>query len=359
VRFFDDVLGRLVGSSFLESSRGSGWPGWNLLFLVVALVMGGLTGARIGINRKTGSGMLRRVTPILTLSGIFVSGLVLYAGLVWRAEDERIAAALVKPVVAPKPAPPPAPAKPDVAARLAALPKPTLPAATLPASSGAPVPAPPPARATSDELAAAVAKGADGLLPLAEKYPHDPAVLKPLVIAFASRSTGLADAMVVATRLFDAAPEQAADDDLRFLVKKAAGTPGETSKLAFGALTEHMGGAGPDLLYEMMLGDAKTSQQAREALASAPVRSRASPALAVAYELRLASTCSAKVPLLSRAAELGDERTISILSPLATGARRGCGRRKREPCPPPSAEEAKRFNETIARIVARGAAARR
>jgi serine/threonine protein kinase len=361
VRFFDDVIGRLSGSSFFVSARGSGWPGWNLLFLVIALVMGGLTGARIGINRKSGSAILRRVTPILTLSGMFVAGLLLYAGFVWRAHEEHAQAAEVKPIVAPKPVPPPAPVKPDVAARLAALPKPTPPAPVASSvTSGAPVPVPPPpARATSDELTVAVAKGVDGLLPLAEKYPHDPAVLKPLVIAFASRSTGLADAMVVATRLFDAAPEQAADEDLRFLVKKAAGTPGETSKIALAALTEHMGSAGPDLLYEMMLSDTKTSQKARELLASEPVRARASPALAVAYELRLATSCSAKVPLLPRAAELGDDRSVSILSPLATGARRGCGRRRREPCPPPCAEEAKRFNETIARIVARGAAARR
>jgi serine/threonine-protein kinase len=362
VRFFDDVVGRMSGSTFFVSTRGSGWAGWNLLFLVVALVMGGVTGARIGINRKSGSGIVRRVTPILTLSGVFVSGLVLYAGFMWRAHEERTQPAKEKPVVAPKPAPPPAPPKPDVAARLAALPKPAPPPPpAAPQSVGAPVPPPPPppARAPSDELAAAVAKGADGLLPLAEKYPNDPAVLKPLVIAFASRSTGLADAMVVATRLFDAAPEQAADEDLRFLVKKAAGTPGDTSKLAFAALTGHMGSAGPDLLYELMLNDAKTSQQARELLATPDVRGRASPALLVAYDLRLASTCSAKVPLLPRAAELGDERTISILSPLATGRPKGCGKRKRDPCPPPCAEEAKRFNETLARIGARGAAARR
>jgi hypothetical protein len=292
---------------------------------------------------------------------MLVSALVLYAGFVWRSHEERVQPPRPVPA-APKPVPPPAPTKPDVAARLAALPKPTpaVPVAPPP-SAGAPVPPPPPPppRASSDELAAAVAKGVDGLLPLAERYPHDPAVLKPLVIAFASRSTGLADAMVVATRLFDAAPEQAADEDLRFLVKKAAGTPGETSRLAFAALTEHMGSAGPDLLYELMLNDVKTTQRARDLLATPAVRSRASPALSVAYDLRLTSTCSAKVPLLSRAAELGDDRTISILSPLATGRPKGCGRRKRDPCPPPCAEEAKRFNETIARIVARGAAARR
>jgi serine/threonine protein kinase len=361
VRVVDDVVARLSGSSFFESARGSGWPGWNLLFLVVSLVMGGLSGARIGINRKSGNGLLRRVTPILTISGMLVSALVLYAGFVWRAHDEP-AQAVAPPAPAPKPLPPPAPVKPDVAARLAALPKATPPApVTAPPSAGAPAPAPvpPPVRAPSDELAQAVSKGVDGLLPLAERFPNDPAVLKPLVIAFASRSTGLADAMVVATRLFDAAPEQAADEDLRFLVKKAAGTPGDTSKLAFAALTEHMGSAGPDLLYELMLNDVKTSQHARELLATTAVRSRASPALLVAYELRLTNSCSAKVPLLPRAAELGDDRTISILSPLATGARKGCGRRKREPCPPPCAEEAKRFNEAIARIVARGAAARR
>lgn len=363
VRFFDDVVGRLSGSSFFVSARGSGWPGWNLLFLVVSLVMGGLTGARIGINRKSGSGgFLRRVTPILTLSGMLVSALVLYAGFMWRAHEEQAEAEKPKPV-APKPLPPPAPPKPDIAARLAALPKavPPPPPPATPPSAGAPVPAPPPpvARASSDELATAVSKGVDGLLPLAEKYPNDPAVLKPLVIAFASRSTGLADAMVVATRLFDAAPEQGADEDLRFLVKKAAGTPGDTSKLAFAALTEHMGSAGPDLLYELMLNDPKTTAHARELLATPAVRARSSPALSIAYDLRLASSCSAKVPLLPRAAELGDDRTISILSPLATGRPKGCGKRKREPCPPPCAEEARRFNETLARIGARGAAARR
>jgi hypothetical protein len=166
--------------------------------------------------------------------------------------------------------------------------------------------------------------------------------------------------MVVATKLFDAAPEQTLDDDLRFLVKKGASTPGDTSKLAFKALTAHMGSAGPDLLYEIMLNDSRAAgKRAAELLASTAVRERASPALLTALDLRSASSCSAKVPLLERAAELGDDRAISILGPLATGTKKGCGRRKREPCPPPCAEEAKQFNEAIARIVSRGAATRR
>jgi hypothetical protein len=182
--------------------------------------------------------------------------------------------------------------------------------------------------------------------------------LKPLVIAYASRSTGLADAMTVVTRLFDAAPETTADSDLRFLVKRGAATPGQTSKLAFDAITNHMGSAGPDVLYEMMLNDVKTSKQAQTLLASRSVRERASPALVVALELRAASSCAAKAPLLPRVAELGDERSIAILAPLATGSRKGCGKRKKEPCPPPCAEEAKKFNETISRIAARGGSRR-
>jgi serine/threonine-protein kinase len=360
VRFFEAVVGRISGSTLFESPAGEGWPGWNLLFLIVALVMGGLTGTRIGIDRKSGSGLLRRITPVFIWCGVFVSGLILYAGFMWRSHTDEHHIAREPAVVAPPPKPAPsAVPPPNAAARLAALPPPPAP---VPASSGSGAALTRPApieRAPSDELAAAVAKGVDGLLPLAERYPNDAGVLKPLVIAFASRSTGLADAMVVATRLFDAAPEQALDGDLRFLVKKAAGTPGETSKLAFAALTEHMGTSGPDLLYEMMLNDTKTSKQAAELLSTPTVRSHMSPALAVALDLRRTNSCSAKVPLLGRAAELGDDRTIAILSPLATGARKGCGRRKRDACPPPCAEEAKRFNEAIARIVARGAAARR
>jgi hypothetical protein len=109
----------------------------------------------------------------------------------------------------------------------------------------------------------------------------------------------------------------------------------------------------------MMLNDVKTSPQAQALLATRAVRERASPALSIAYDLRRTTTCSAKLPLLTRAAELGDERSIAILAPLATGSRKGCGKRKKDPCPPPCAEEAKKFNEAISRIVARGGAARR
>jgi hypothetical protein len=352
VHFLDDVVGRMFSVGLLGHVAGQAWPGWNLLFLVIALVTAGVSGARIGIERTT-SGVMRHVTPVLSVAGGLVCLLVLYAGLLWRSHTP--VPRLLLPENAPAVATPtpsaaaPAPKAPD--AHPAATPAPADPAPPPPAAKGA--------RAPTDELARGVALGVDGLLPLAEKYPTDPAVLKPLVIAFASRSTGLGDAMTVATKLFDAAPESTQDADLRFLVKKGAAAPGPTSKLAFDAMTSHMGNAGPDLLYELMLNDVKTTKQAQVLLASRPVRELESPALAIAIDLRASPSCSAKVPLLTRVAELGDERSIAILAPLATGQKKGCGKRKKEPCPPPCAEEARKFNEAISRIVARGGAARR
>ena len=364
VRFLDDVVGRMFTLPALGHGAGQAWPGWNLLFLIIALVTSGVTGARIGIER-TSSGILRRVTPVLSIAGACVCLFILYAGFVWRSQSP-------EPRVPPRPTPEHAEdqsktAAPRVerasspAADSAVTTVPQLPqvAASGPtATADTTSTAGPVAHAPTDELARAVALGSDGLLPLAEKYPKDPAVLKPLVIAYASRSTSLADAMAVATRLFDAAPEYTADQDLRFLVKKAAGVPGDASKLAFEAMTDHMGSAGPDLLYDLMLNDPKTTKQAQALLATQAVRQRATPALGVAYDLRLASTCAAKVPLLTRVAELGDERSIALLAPLATGSKKGCGKRKKEPCPPPCAEQAKKFNEAISRVVARGGASK-
>jgi len=351
VHFLDDVVGRIFTLRWLGHTSGQAWPGWNLLFLAIALVTSGISGARIGIERQS-SGILRRVTPVLTFAGAVVCLFIMYAGFVWRSHSPQLKGSPRDPAPAVTAEDPPA----------------RVPSAAAPASSGpAPAPDPPPvssassavAHAPTDELARAVALGTDGLIPLAETYPKDPAVLKPLVMAFASRSTSLADAMSVATRLFDAAPESTADTDLRFLVKKAASVPGQASKLAIDAMTDHMGSAGPDLLYELMLNDVKTTKQAQALLATPAIRQRESPALAAAYDLRLASTCVAKVPLLKRVAELGDDRAIAILAPLATGAKKGCGKRKKEPCPAPCADEAKKFNEVISRIASRGAAGRK
>jgi hypothetical protein len=208
----------------------------------------------------------------------------------------------------------------------------------------------PSARPSDEELAAAVARGIDGLLPLAERYPRDPLVLKRLFLAFASRATGRADAIAVAKRLLEVAPEEAADSQLRIIVIKAAETPGQASEQALDLMAHHMGSHGPDLLYELMLSKPKLSQRAAELLRDPSVRERFSPALAVAYELRNQSSCAARLPLLRRAENLGDERAIQVLSPLSTGTKTGCGKRKRQPCLPACSKEASEFRSVIAKI---------
>lgn len=355
VRFLDGVVGRFGIMGQFSVSPGPGWAGWNLLFMVLSLLAGGVAVLRRRLLEAASSNFARALLgPVLVAVGVMVSAAVLYLGYEWRSQTGQ-----VTPPVTPSPV-------------AETAPRPSAPGgktqATAPAEAGRVAPIPPPPAlpkiegknaASSDELAQGVAKGVEGLLPLSERYPQDAAVLRPLMFAFASRATGLKDSMVIARRLFDVAPAETRDPDLRFLVKKAAGTPGEASRLAFDVITRHMGDAGPDVLYELMLTDPKVTAQANQLLATPAMRQRATPALLVAYDLRTANSCAARLPLLERASELGDERASQVLLPLSVGAKRGCGRWKKNPCPPPCAEEARRYSEVVARIATRLAATRK
>ncbi len=314
---------------------GAYFPGFNLILLVLALLVGATTlWARRLELRDAGT----RVTRwLLVLSGWLAALAALTLGFSWRAaHQERMLDQATQGLNRPVPA--------SIASQ-APGPSPLTKPVTLPEK---------PALASGDELARASAKGVEGLLPLSERYPKDPNVLHPLVLAFASRATGLADAMAIAQRLFDAAPERAYDPDLRFLVRKAAVTPGQASKLALGAMADHMGSAGPDLLYDLWVNQPKVAKRAAAFLTQPRVRAKASPALKVALELRDATSCADRLPLLQRAAELGDNRAAALLSPLTISPRRGCGRSRREACPPPCPEEAGAIRASIARIMSRG-----
>jgi serine/threonine protein kinase len=347
VRFLDDVVARFGVSPLLGRGGGAGWPGWNVLFFVIALSAGLIAGWRRRLS-ESDAGLVRLlVRPGLLLAMTLVPALVLYGGLLWRGA----ASAAVAPAVEPEPE--------KIASSASSAEPSSEPREASPSPQGAtPEPSAAPSsevieRAPAQELADAVGKGIDGLLPLAERFPRDPAVLKPLVLAFASRATGLADAMEITKRLLQVAPEEARDSDLRFLVKKAAVTPGEASRLAFELMSNQMGSIGPDLLYELYLGSPKASKRANELLESDAVKQKASPALLVALDLRKTDSCAGRVKFLTRAAQLGDERSVAVLAPLAASAKKGCGKWKKQPCPPACPAEAQRYNETVARINAR------
>jgi len=346
IRLFDDVVGRFAWQEMLAVRDGVGWPGWNLLLPLIAFLTAGATVLR----RRWVSGGISAWRhfllggPYVTLSAL-ICGVVLYLGFVWRAQSSPAARAVtLAPVVQTVPG-----TLSSAAPKVESTKAPdTLPVLT-------PVKGPV-KRASADELVAAMARGAEGLLPLSERYPDDPAVLKPLILAFASRATTLADAMAVTQRLFAAAPEQILDPDLRFLIRRGAVTPGQASKLAFELMTAHMGTSGLDLLYDLWLTSPKISARAKESLDDPKVQAKFSPALAVAYDLRKAESCDAKLPLLERAGQLGDDRSVAILSPKATGTKRGCGRWKRNPCPAPCSKEAPEYLKAIKQITARKAA---
>lgn len=338
LHFLNDVVSRFAPSRLLGQLSGAGFRGFNLVLFLIGASWSILSIARHWGERRPQS---RALNIALITGALLLSGGLCYAGLRWRAHAEvaQPQAIDLDPLTeAPE----------------------NTPGVSNEDPSEEPAPAEPKnvERATTDELAAANSKGIAGLLPLAERYPEDPEVLRPLFYAFAARATGLADAMTVAVRLLKVSPEDAKESDLRFLVKKGAASPGEASRIAFDLMTEKMGTTGPDLLYELYLSEPKVSHRAEQLLRDPKVIAHTTPALAIAMDLRRANTCTGRLPLLERAAALGDRRSVAILSPLTIGSKTGCGRWKRSPCPPACAEESRAYYQTITKILERQPSAR-
>jgi hypothetical protein len=107
------------------------------------------------------------------------------------------------------------------------------------------------------------------------------------------------------------------------------------------------------VLYGLILNKPKLADRAERLLNEPTVRRRASPALALACELRSAPSCAARLPLLERALQIGDERAIAALGALSTGTGHGCGKNKRKPCPPACPEQVDAFRAAMAKIALR------
>ncbi len=90
---------------------------------------------------------------------------------------------------------------------------------------------------------------------------------------------------------------------------------------------------GGDLLYEVWTGTTQrteTTELARAILYSTDVRPKASPALAVALDLRDAESCEQYQLILPKALTDGDRRALHLLTKL--NGKRGCGAKKNEDC---------------------------
>jgi serine/threonine-protein kinase len=337
VRVLDGIIGSIVPSSLLGHPNGGGWLGWNVLFFVIALGSAvHFTIRQRALLRATGRFSRLLAGPVLSTFSLMLGGAVLYAGLVWRAN-----AAIsqeTEPVTLPETASPAESGSPDQRPRVAK---------DKPASPNDKKEEP---RASVEELQAALANGVDGLKPLADKYPSDPEVLSPLVLAYAQRPETFPDSISTAKRLFAIAPDRMTDEKLRIVIARIAKTPAEPSELALDLMTNDMKSAGLDLMYELLLTSTELRPRIRERLDNPAIRKRATPALAIAYDLYSAKTCADRVPLLPQAEKFGDERALAQLAALSEGSKRGCGRKKRSPCPPRCAREAAQFQSAVAKI---------
>ena len=107
----------------------------------------------------------------------------------------------------------------------------------------------------------------------------------------------------------------------------------ETARDALAAMANVPGPISADLIYEVWTSTASrttATDLARSLIYSKEVRAKASPALAVALDLRDAETCEQNRDLLARVSTDGDKRAFHLLGKLTR--KYGCGPNKRQDC---------------------------
>ncbi|WP_438013489.1 hypothetical protein WMF18_21360 [Sorangium sp. So ce315] len=203
------------------------------------------------------------------------------------------------------------------------------PTATAPEEPEVPAKAEP-SRARPAELESALAGGSAALGALAQRYPEDPAVLRALALA-QGREKAQAAALTSAKRLFELAPEEIGNDELKQLILRIANGPPDVALTALDLMAKHMGSRGPDLLYEVMtapkFGD-WIRDNASKLMLDSSVRQRATPALLVADDLRRLTECPTSA-LIARAREEGDVRSLHYIKGHLTPQRCANSRKRR------------------------------
>ena len=118
--------------------------------------------------------------------------------------------------------------------------------------------------------------------------------------------------------------------DVRVAAKEDA-----SAEAALRVASRFLESAGADILYDVWVSTAQktpTTQLAKQMVYDATVRSKASPALDVALDLRAAEKCHQYESLLSRVILYGDRRVVRLVKPLQLKG--GCGPGKRDDCYP-------------------------
>ncbi len=135
-------------------------------------------------------------------------------------------------------------------------------------------------------------------------------------------------------RLIELEPRSAEDGEVRAdvvdLSMRVMLLTGPEPARVFDLISTRMGPAGVDILYELLTtrGGSRAAARAEELLHDEAVRARGTPALRIAYDLRVARGCDDKRALFPRAKSEGDNRTLGQLQLL----NRRCGRHATSCC---------------------------
>jgi hypothetical protein len=147
-------------------------------------------------------------------------------------------------------------------------------------------------------------------------------------------SRRLKEAAVSLAELLEVDPEAPKDNDIRDAILEYAMRvmllEGPEPDKVFELIVTKTGTVGADILYDIVTtrGGSRASRSAEERLKDASVRARGTPAMRVAYDMRVAKGCEDKLALLDRAAADGDGRTYGQLQMV----NRECSRRSPECC---------------------------
>jgi hypothetical protein len=205
------------------------------------------------------------------------------------------------------------------------------PAAPPPASAGA-------AEASSTSSAGSLldqARGGDerALGVLEHQRPEDRGTEEALALAAGKAAQEASTVSKLRARLASD-PGLAKDPKVIADLRRMAQEP-DTSRDALAAMAALPGPISADLLYDAWTSTAErsaTTELAQALLMGRDVRPKASPALAVALDLRQTESCEDNAKILERAVDVGDKRSFAPITRLLR--RNGCGASKRDDCYP-------------------------
>ena len=91
--------------------------------------------------------------------------------------------------------------------------------------------------------------------------------------------------------------------------------PPEAERIFKFLTSDRAGAAGPDILFDLVTtrGGSRAATQSEELLRRDDVRAKGTPALRIAWDIRAAQTCDARVALFDRAKTEGDRRVLPTL----------------------------------------------